>query len=70
MSPGYPAADTRKNRLVRVRVTKHLPQGLSVVLDDGQRGIIRTREIAWKDEDAVNWRTDFPVGWEGFAFSI
>lgn len=63
-------ADTRKNRLVRVRVTKHLPQGLSVVLDDGQRGIIRTREIAWKDEDAVNWRTDFPVGWEGFAFSI
>ncbi|NOH04483.1 MAG: S1 RNA-binding domain-containing protein [Chloroflexi bacterium] len=33
-------------------------------------GIIRTREIAWKDEDAVNWRADFPVGWEGFAFSI
>lgn len=63
-------ADNRKDRLVRVRVTKHLPQGLSVVLDDGQRGIIRTREIAWKDEDAVNWRADFPVGWEGFAFSI
>lgn len=62
--------ENRKDHLVHVRVTKHLPQGLSVVLRDGQKGIIRVREISWKDEDIKTWRTDFPVGWEGFAFSI
>jgi len=37
--------------LVRARVIKHIPQGLSVELDNGQRGIVRIREISWEEEN-------------------
>ena len=61
----------RKNRnFVHVRVIKHLPQGLSVVLDSGERGIIRVREISWEEEELANWKTKYPTGWDGYAFSI
>lgn len=61
----------RKNRnFIHVRVIKHLPQGLSVVLDNGERGMIRVREISWENEDAVNWKKNYPIGWDGYAFSI
>lgn len=61
----------RKNRnLVHIRVIKHLSQGLSVVLDNGERGIIRVREISWENEELANWKTDYPIGWDGYAFSI
>lgn len=63
-------AKPKKNDLVHVRVIKHLPQGLSIVLESGQHGIIRTREISWKNEEIKNWRLDFPVGWEGLAIPI
>ncbi len=62
---------TRKNRnFVHVRVLKHLPQGLSVILDNGERAIIRVREISWDNEDIANWRNNYPIDWEGYAFSI
>jgi signal transduction histidine kinase/predicted RNA-binding protein with RPS1 domain len=57
-------------RFINVRVIKHLPQGLSVVLDNGERGIIRTREISWNDDDIANWKSNYPIGWRGYAFSI
>lgn len=60
---------TNRN-FVHVRVTRHLPQGLSVVLDNGEHGIIRVREIAWGNEDTLNWKANYPVGWDGYAFSI
>jgi|CXWL01.1.fsa_nt_gi signal transduction histidine kinase/predicted RNA-binding protein with RPS1 domain/ActR/RegA family two-component response regulator len=61
----------RKNRnFIHVRVIKHLPQGLSVVLDNGERGMIRVREISWENEDAVHWKKNYPIGWDGYAFSI
>lgn len=61
----------RKNRnFVHVRVIKHLPQGMSVALDNGERGIIRVREISWENEELVNWKTNYPIGWDGYAFSI
>lgn len=60
-----------KNRnFVHVRVIKHLPQGLSIVLDSGERGIIRMREISWESKDIANWKNNYPIGWEGYAFSI
>ncbi len=61
----------RKNRnFVHIRVIKHLPQGLSIALDDGERGIIRVREISWENEDKANWKKNYPIGWDGYAFSI
>ncbi|MBE0670049.1 MAG: S1 RNA-binding domain-containing protein [Anaerolineales bacterium] len=61
----------KKDRdLVHVRVIKHLPQGLSVELDNGDRGIIRIREISWDSEELVNWKINHPVNWDGYAFSI
>jgi signal transduction histidine kinase/predicted RNA-binding protein with RPS1 domain len=61
----------KKNRnLVNVRVIKHLPQGLSVVVENGETGMIRAREISWDSEEVVKWKASYPVGWEGYAFSI
>lgn len=60
-----------KNReLVHVRVVRHLPQGLSVELDNGERGIIRAREISWDSDVASNWKNNYPIGWDGYAFRI
>jgi signal transduction histidine kinase/DNA-binding response OmpR family regulator/predicted RNA-binding protein with RPS1 domain len=59
-----------KISLVHVRVIKHLPQGLFVELDNGRQGIIRVREISWKEENAAGWKTSHPVGWSGFAVHI
>jgi signal transduction histidine kinase/DNA-binding NarL/FixJ family response regulator/predicted RNA-binding protein with RPS1 domain len=56
--------------LARVRVIRHIPQGLSVELDNGQRGIIRIREISWSEENITNWKSIYPVGWRGLALSI
>lgn len=61
----------KKNRdLVHVRVIKHLPQGLSVALGNGETGIIRVREISWDGEELAKWKSNYPIGWEGYAFSI
>lgn len=62
-------ADKNKS-LVHIRVAKHTLQGLYVVLDNGEQGIIRTREISWSDEDITRWREIYPIGWEGYAFAI
>lgn len=56
--------------LAHVRVKKQTLQGLYVVLDNGESGIIRIREISWKSKDIASWRENFPIGWEGYAFSI
>jgi len=56
--------------LVQIRVIKHLPQGLSIMLENGEMGIIRTREISWDDKDVANWKNNYPVGWGGYAFPI
>lgn len=61
----------RKNRnFVHIRVIKHLPQGLSIALDNGKRGIIRVREISWDEEEAAHWKINYPPGWDGYAFAI
>lgn len=59
-----------KTSLVHVSVIKHLPQGLSVELENGQRGIVRLREISWAEEDIANWRSNYPVGRQGTALSL
>jgi signal transduction histidine kinase/predicted RNA-binding protein with RPS1 domain/response regulator of citrate/malate metabolism len=56
--------------LAHVRVIKHLPQGLSVAVENGEVGIIRSREISWNDEEVLKWKASYPVGWEGYAFTI
>ena len=38
------------------------------MLDNGEQGIIRAREISWKDN--ANWKDDYPVGWDGYAAAI
>ena len=60
----------KNGRLVHVRVIKHLPQGLSVAVGGGETGIIRVREISWDGEELAKWKSNYPVGWEGYAFSI
>jgi len=56
--------------LVKTRVVKHLPHGLSIETERGQRGIVRIREISWDADIRNNWRKSFPVGWEGEAIQI
>ncbi len=56
--------------LVRARVIKHIPQGLSVELDNGQRGIVRIREISWEEENLSDWKNIYHAGWRGLALSI
>ncbi len=64
------AAPKKNRNFVHIRVIKHLSQGLSVALDNGERGIIRVREISWESEERVHWKTSYPIGWDGYAFSI
>jgi signal transduction histidine kinase/predicted RNA-binding protein with RPS1 domain len=59
-----------ERNFVHVRVIKHLLQGLSVELDNGERGIIRVREISWDGDEIANWKINHPIGWEGYAFSF
>ncbi|MBI3170838.1 MAG: S1 RNA-binding domain-containing protein [Chloroflexi bacterium] len=56
--------------IVHVRVIRHMLQGLSVALDNGDQGIIRAREISWDGKDGINWKEEYPVGWEGYAVAI
>lgn len=56
--------------LVHIRVVRHMLQGLSVALDNGEQGIIRAREISWKIKDGTNWKDEYPVGWDGYAVAI
>lgn len=58
------------HQTVQIRVTKHLPLGLFVELENGQHGIVRFRETSWDAEKVRNWRDHFPVGWRGEATPI
>ncbi len=60
----------KQDNLFKVRVNRHLMQGLSITLDGGEQGLIRIREISWKPEDIATWREDYPIGWEGFAVPV
>lgn len=62
--------NNKSREIVHVRVTRHMLQGLSVVLDNGEQGIIRAREISWKSKDGTNWKEEYPVGWDGHAVVI
>ncbi|MEW5830924.1 MAG: ATP-binding protein [Chloroflexota bacterium] len=55
---------------VQIKVTKHLPLGLFVELENGRHGIVRFRETSWDAEKVRNWRDHFPVGWRGEATPI
>ena len=54
----------------RVQVVKHIPQGLSVQLPDGQSGIVRIRNVSWDKTEIMNWTENFPVGWSGDALLL
>lgn len=56
--------------IAHVRVTRHMPQGLSVLLDNGEQGIIRAREISWKETEGANWKDEYPVGWDGYVVAL
>ena len=56
--------------LVHIRVVKHAIQGLYVVLDNNEPGIIRTREISWDNTEIEHWRENYPVNWDGYAYLI
>ncbi|MFZ5910872.1 MAG: ATP-binding protein [Chloroflexota bacterium] len=58
------------NKRTLVKVVKHLPLGLSVELNNGQRGIIRVREISWEQEKRLNWKQLYPVNSEAWAVPI
>ncbi len=62
--------DSSHSQRVRVTVTKHLPLGLHVELDNGQTGIVRVREIAWDYAKRQHWRSSRPIGWSGWAVPI
>jgi signal transduction histidine kinase/predicted RNA-binding protein with RPS1 domain len=57
-------------QLVNVRVIKQLPLGLSIETENGQRGIVRIREISWDTDIRNNWKKMFPTGWIGTAVPI
>lgn len=56
--------------LVTIHVVKHLPMGLGVETENGQYGIIRIREISWDQDQAANWRENYPVDWSGAAYPL
>lgn len=56
--------------IVHVRITRHMPQGLSILLDNGEQGIIRTREISWKEKEDSNWKDNYPIGWDGYVVAL
>ena len=55
---------------IPVRVIKHLALGLAVEQENGQRGIVRIREISWSSAQTSNWRKNFPVDWKGLAVCL
>lgn len=55
---------------VSVRVIRQIPQGLSVELENGQRGIIRIREISWEEKIISDWKNIFHIGWRGLALPV
>lgn len=61
---------SKDKKLAHFRITGHTQQGLYITMDNGDIGLIRTREISWKDEDLPHWRETYPIGWEGYAFPI
>lgn len=56
--------------IAHIRVARHMPQGLSVLLDNGEQGIIRAREISWKETEGANWKDEYPVGWDGYVVAL
>lgn len=60
----------KNNKFVHISVVEHLPQGLSVLLDNGKRGIVGLHEISWDTDNSTKWKKDYPIGWDGFALSI
>ncbi|MBN2148875.1 MAG: response regulator [Anaerolineales bacterium] len=54
-------------KLIRFQVTRHIPSGLLVELEDGSNGMIRIRELSWDPEERLNWQSLFPVGWQAQA---
>ncbi len=61
---------TSTPKRIPVKIVKHLPLGLSVELSNGQRGIIRVREISWEQEKRLNWKQLYPVNSEVWAVPI
>ena len=62
--------ETIRKDVVRVRVVKHLPQGLSVEMENGQRGIVRVREISWNEKKIADRKSIYYIGWVGNAALI
>lgn len=60
----------KSKRLMKVRVTKHLPMGLGVETENGKHGLIRLREISLEPDQALNWKEAYPVGWKGKAVPL
>lgn len=60
----------RTDKLVNIRVIKHLPLGLSIEAEDGTRGIVRLRELSWSKDQLRGWETSFPIDWRGVAIQL
>lgn len=58
------------SKRILVKIVKHLPLGLSVELSNGQRGIVRVREISWEQEKRLNWKQLYPVNSEVWAVPL
>jgi len=56
--------------IVKVRIVKHLPMGVAIDVENGQRGIVRIRELSWDANTLKHWKKFFPVGWKGSATPI
>lgn len=53
---------TQKPRIMRATVTRVLPMGVRVRLDDGREALLREREMSWEPEERRSWQENFPVG--------
>jgi nitrogen-specific signal transduction histidine kinase/predicted RNA-binding protein with RPS1 domain len=47
---------------MRATVTRVLPMGVRVHLDDGREALLREREMSWEPEERRGWRENFAVG--------
>ncbi len=63
-------AESKNRNAVRFRVTRHLPLGLFVELEDGRNGIIRVREISWDPQERCDWQQRYPLDYSGWAVSL
>ena len=54
-------------KTVAFTVTKQLPFGLFVLLEDGRTGVIRVREISWNAQERADWQELYPVQWHSQA---